>query len=423
MSNTRWLRTRLIGIGLGMLMALAPVWADSPGAAVLELRDGDRVALIGATLVEREPHYAFWESAIAARLAHENIVFRNLGWSGDTVFGAARASFDPLAKGFERLIAVTGLVKPTVILLAYGVNESFEGEAGLDSFLTQYKVLLDKLAPMNARIGLITPLPLEPPIAGAFNPPPNPDAANMNIALYAEAIRKLAAERGLALIDLHAWRESNAQGERLTDNTMHMTAAGYRRTADFIAASLGAKAEPWSVEIQAGEKSASAEGTTLTELSRATDGTLKFELTDRALPLPPLPVDAPKEEANAARERQMQIAGLALGTWALKADGVEIARASAEEWAQGVELTRGPEIEHAVTLRDAILKKNELFFHRWRPQNETYLFGFRKHEQGQNAKEIPEFDPLIAEGDMMIAGLRAPKLHKYELVKVGERVK
>jgi len=41
------------------------------------------------------------------------------------------------------------------------------------------------------------------------------------------------------------------------------------------------------------------------------------------------------------------------------------------------------------------VKKNELFFHRWRPQNETYLFGFRKHEQGNNAKEVFQFDPLV----------------------------
>jgi lysophospholipase L1-like esterase len=50
-------------------------------------------------------------------------------------------------------------------------------------------------------------------------------------------------------------------------------------------------------------------------------------------------------------------------------------------------------------VRAAIVAKNELFFHRWRPQNETYLFGFRKHEQGKNAKEIVEFDPLIAKAE------------------------
>lgn len=57
-------------------------------------------------------------------------------------------------------------------------------------------------------------------------------------------------------------------------------------------------------------------------------------------------------------------------------------------------------------LNSAIRKKNELFFHRWRPANWTYLFGFRKGEQGQNGVEIPQFDPLIAQWDARIAKLR-----------------
>ena len=57
-------------------------------------------------------------------------------------------------------------------------------------------------------------------------------------------------------------------------------------------------------------------------------------------------------------------------------------------------------------LRQAIIRKNELFFHRWRPQNETYLFGFRKHEQGKNAEEVFAFDPLIEAEEKKIAELR-----------------
>ncbi len=53
-------------------------------------------------------------------------------------------------------------------------------------------------------------------------------------------------------------------------------------------------------------------------------------------------------------------------------------------------------------LRREVVHKDELFFNRWRPQNETYLLGFRKHEQGQNAKEIPMFDPLIDQSDAKI---------------------
>ena len=59
-------------------------------------------------------------------------------------------------------------------------------------------------------------------------------------------------------------------------------------------------------------------------------------------------------------------------------------------------------------LRQTIVAKNRLYFYRWRPENETYLFGFRKHEQGQNAREIPQFDPLIAEKEKEIAKLRVP---------------
>lgn len=54
------------------------------------------------------------------------------------------------------------------------------------------------------------------------------------------------------------------------------------------------------------------------------------------------------------------------------------------------------------TLVNLILKKEELFFHRHRPQNETYLLLFRKHEQGNNAVELPQFDPLVDAADQEI---------------------
>jgi hypothetical protein len=52
--------------------------------------------------------------------------------------------------------------------------------------------------------------------------------------------------------------------------------------------------------------------------------------------------------------------------------------------------------------------KNLLFFHRHRPQNETYLFLFRKHEQGNNAVEVEQFEPLIEAADKRLAKLTAP---------------
>ena len=57
-------------------------------------------------------------------------------------------------------------------------------------------------------------------------------------------------------------------------------------------------------------------------------------------------------------------------------------------------------------MRSLIVKKNELYFHRWRPQNITYLFGFRKHEQGNNAADIAKFDPFILDLEKQIHELQ-----------------
>ena len=72
-------------------------------------------------------------------------------------------------------------------------------------------------------------------------------------------------------------------------------------------------------------------------------------------------------------------------------------------------------------LRYVIKEKNLLYFYSWRPQNVTYLFLFRKHEQGQNAKEIGELRKLVAEKEKEIARLKKPVTHTYELIRVKEK--
>jgi lysophospholipase L1-like esterase len=57
------------------------------------------------------------------------------------------------------------------------------------------------------------------------------------------------------------------------------------------------------------------------------------------------------------------------------------------------------------TLRDQVVAKNRLFFHRWRPANETYIFLFRKYEQGNNAVEILQFDPLVEAAEQQVRSL------------------
>ena len=109
------------------MLSLAPCYASA--AEPFELKDGDRVVLIGNTLIEREQRYGYWETALTSRWPDRNVTFRNLGWSGDTVFGDARAGFGTPAEGFTHLRDHVLALKPTVIIIGYGGNESFDGAA------------------------------------------------------------------------------------------------------------------------------------------------------------------------------------------------------------------------------------------------------------------------------------------------------
>jgi hypothetical protein len=109
------------------------------------------------------------------------------------------------------------------------------------------------------------------------------------------------------------------------------------------------------------------------------------------------------------------------GKYALSIDGEQLAVASNEAFRDGVTISLGPDFAQADKLRKLTLKKNELYFHRWRPQNETYLFGFRKYEQGQNAIEIPQFDPLVEALEKEIHTAAAPVPRRYEITRLEEK--
>jgi hypothetical protein len=49
----------------------------------------------------------------------------------------------------------------------------------------------------------------------------------------------------------------------------------------------------------------------------------------------------------------------------------------------------------AEPIRLIAVQKNVQYFNQWRPANEPYLFGFRKHEQSRNQVELPRFTKTI----------------------------
>jgi hypothetical protein len=230
---------------------------------------------------------------------------------------------------------------------------------------------------------------------------------------YARSIGEVAQSRGAWFIDLFEPFRVREGRAAITDNGIHLNEAGYRFLAGRIVRDLepsGDREIP-RVELNADGTAGPARGAKLEGVQRSAKG-VRFRLTRETLAVAGDEVDRPLIDSSL----WLRFTGLPAGRHALRIDGRPVEIRSADEWARGVSIAAGPDREQVDRLRAAINQKNRLFFHRWRPQNITYLFGFRKHEQGNNAVEIPRFDPLVAEQEREIARLRKPVSHEFEVI-------
>ena len=77
-----------------LVFSAVSVQADhhAKGSAPL-LQTGDRVAFVGGGLIERARERLFGDGSAGAGPKVSGLKFRNLGWSGDTVFNDARSYF------------------------------------------------------------------------------------------------------------------------------------------------------------------------------------------------------------------------------------------------------------------------------------------------------------------------------------------
>jgi putative heme-binding domain-containing protein len=402
------------------LISLASLARSTQGQQTnaFELLDGDRVAFIGDTFIEREQTYGHIEYVLTTHWPERNVTFRNLGWSADTPLGVSRAGFDSPDKGFDRTKEQISEFKPTVVFVGYGMASSFDGAPGLGKFRAEMKQLLDAVQQIagekKVRFVLLSPIQHEKLPA----PLPDPTQHNQQLAEYAKAIEDLAKERNTWYVPMFTLLDNKkigAESVPLTDNGIHLTDYGYRRAAEAL--SIGLKLEPhvWRFGITKDDKVRQGSyGTKLVDFKRTENGFRAVTLDENLVS--PRSLEDAKPLPMLTDACRVQVLGLKQGNYDLKIDDKFIRTVTIGEIFRGVAVDSGPQWDQAEELLKAIQKKNELFFYRWRPQNITYLFLFRKHEQGKNAKEIPEFDPLVQAEEERIAKLRKPAQHTIEFV-------
>jgi len=386
-----------------------------------DLRDGDRIVLVGDTLIEREPAYGHIEYLLTTQFPDINVTVRNLGWSGDTPLGQSRVGFDHGKTPefwFSQLTNSIAQLKPTVVFLGYGMANSFAGEAGLPKFIADLTRLMDAIQ-QNAGEVKVRWVLLSP-VAHEKLPAPLPDPAkhNAQLAAYTKALKELSAQRSTHFVNLfEALDQSKFQVAvpALTDNGIHLNDYGYRRAAEAVRAALNWQRRFWRYGItQGGNIRRGSNNAKATDIQSETNR-LRMNFQPDRVELPPW-TNGELPPPLLQRANRIQLTSLKNGSYDLSIDGQYIKSFGSNDLITGVIFDRGPAFDQAEELRQTIRKKNELFFYRWRPQNNTYLFLFRKHEQGQNAKEIPQFDPLIEEQEKKIAALRKPRVHKIEIV-------
>src|SRR4051812_38939173 len=249
-----------------------PLRADEPKAvAPLELKPNDHVCVIGNLLADRMQHDGWLETLLHHRFPKHQLVFRNLGFSGDEVagftdspdknhrlrsmdFGTADqwlAGSAPVPQP-NKLVTRHGVranrfettnTRADVVFAFFGYNESKAGDAGLPQFKKDLDAFIKhtlgqkyngKSAP---RLVLFSPIAFENRHDRNL---PDGSADNPRLERYTAAMAKAAKAHGVPFVDLfHPTQKLYAVAPQpLTINGVHLNDEGNREVARVIDAAL-----------------------------------------------------------------------------------------------------------------------------------------------------------------------------------------
>ena len=412
----------------------APVIPAKARTAPFHFEDGDRVVFVGATFFERAQLSEHLEATLAGTLGNKRVIFRNLGWSADTTYADSRGIFDRPDVGYLRMVEHIRAEEPTVAMICYGQNEALTAGLTPEQYSDQLGRLLDELTASGIACVLVSPhelLPAAPPV-------PSPSRFNSRIKVYSETTGSIAQSRGLLFVDLFTGftkqlrdidfainscykmppeieekrgssdSPSNWIFHSLAENGMHFTDYGYACAAIvFRDRLLNIPANLPVVEVDDSAKTVTSSDAEIRNIKWNPDDStmVSFEVQEKMLSSLPLVISA---GAASAKDVALNGGVISLGEASQELSQRSFLAAKDSQFKQGRSFATevNPQYE---AMRKLLLKKNELYFHRWRPQNITYLFGFRKHEQGNNAADIAKFDPFIQSLEKQIHELQQPQ--------------
>lgn len=187
------------------------------------LKKGDRIALVGNTLLDRAQEFGNFEAMM--QLAHPQLelVIRDFAWSAD------EPDLQPRPENFATVKQHLTREKMDVVIAAFGFNESFGGVEKAAEFKARLAKWVEDVK-TSAFNGVSAPrVVLLSPIANENVPGvPAADLNNVRLAAYTKAMAEVAAEQKVGFVDLfHATLPALADpATTLTINGAHLNVAG-----------------------------------------------------------------------------------------------------------------------------------------------------------------------------------------------------
>lgn len=199
----------------------------TPNKQPVSSPDDDTILFYGNSMIERLLEQGELEARLQIAQPKAGLKIRSLAWTGDEV--GNRLRLEGYAQHMKNLLAEW---PARTIVLGYGLNESFAGEAGLAEFRKHYTDHLNQFAHLHpsARFVLLSPIAIE----GAS------ETRQAEVERYSQAIAELAAEHGAAFVDLFTLtRQAYAESaEPRTENGIHLDAKGNSLVAKTLAQEL-----------------------------------------------------------------------------------------------------------------------------------------------------------------------------------------
>ncbi len=319
-------------------------------------KDGDRVVFYGDSITHKGMYLYDVYDYYLTRFPTAKIRFFNAGVSGDNA-GAAQDRFkgDVVDRHPTQVVVMFGMndVNPGNYATNRTPGKIKSGAKALQQYQENLAAIFDRVEKecKGAKAVFVTPTPYDDRVQLPPAKKPNAFGCRDGLGVAAGCVRAFHQAKGGTLVDFYTPMVAYNRKRQKTDPTftligpdrVHPQEPGHLYMAWRFLMAQGADALVSDVTINAHELvCAKSLNASVSDLKKSDDGKISFDVLEGALPFP---VD-PAAKAFAAEipledelnQEILTVAGLPEGEYMLTIDGEEVARHTAKEWSDGINL-------------------------------------------------------------------------------------